>query len=92
MSGTEDQTHGSNPRTSNMFLEELNELVKMYLSKVEDRHRVIALMGTAFVQTMIAEGVDVDTTLEVVLDELDFQTNVNNPPAEKPLLRLVQNN
>ncbi len=93
MNGIEDQTPGCKGKTSRMFMEELTELVQMYLCKAEDRHNVVALLGAAFVQTMKAEGVEVDTTLELVLDELDFQDNPpNNLPAKKPVLRLVQDN
>ena len=93
MNGIEDQTPGCRGKTSNMFLEELTELVQMYLSKAEDRRNVVALLGATFVQTMKAEGVEVDDTLELVLDELDFQDKPpKNLPAKKPVLRLVQNN
>ena len=92
MNGIDGQEHGSNERkTSNMFREELTELVNLYLAKLDDPNRVIAMLGTEFVNSMLDQGVDVSDTLDLVLDELDFRTKPEKLKPSKPILRLVKN-
>ena len=89
MSGTDQPEHGFNKRgTSCMFEEELTELVQFYLSKVEDPDRVIAILGNEFVSALENKGVDLEDTLDLILDELRFRKEKSN--NNKPVLRLIK--
>lgn len=90
MSGTDQPEHGFNERgTSFMFEEELTELVRFYLSKVDDPDRVIAVLGNEFVSALESKGVSLEDTLDLILDELRFRKEElsNN---NKPVLKLIK--
>lgn len=91
MSGIEDLEPGSRmKKASSMFAEELAELVQLYINKSEDRHRIIAILGTEFLDSMQEEGVPIESTLELILDEMDHRTREKTKPKE-PFLRLIKN-